>query len=50
MRFCFEVVTFNAARIMNLNGYGLAVSCNADFMVLEASDLIEAVSSVRTGD
>jgi cytosine/creatinine deaminase len=43
MRFCFEAVTSNAARIMNLDGYGLAVGCNADFVLLQASDPIEAV-------
>jgi cytosine deaminase len=30
MRFCFEAVTTNAARGMSLDGYGLAVGCNAD--------------------
>jgi Amidohydrolase family len=43
MRFCFEAVTSNAARVMNLDGYGLAVGCNADFVLLQASDPIEAV-------
>jgi cytosine deaminase len=43
MRFCFEAVTTNAARVMNLDGYGLAVGCNADLVVLQAADPIEAV-------
>jgi cytosine/creatinine deaminase len=43
MRFCFEAVTTNAARMMNLDGYGLAVGCNADLVVLQAADPIEAI-------
>jgi cytosine/creatinine deaminase len=43
MRFCFEAVTSNAAQVMNLDKYGLAVGCNADFVLLQASDPIEAV-------
>jgi cytosine/creatinine deaminase len=43
MRFCFEAVTTNAARVMNLGGYGLAVGCNADLVVLQAADPIEAI-------
>src|SRR5690348_10483189 len=34
MRFCFEAVTTNPARLMQLEGYGLAVGCNADMVVL----------------
>jgi cytosine deaminase len=43
MRFCFEAVTTNAARIMHLDGYGLGVGCNADMVVLQAHDPIEAI-------
>jgi cytosine deaminase len=43
MRFCFEAITTNAARVMNLDGYGLAVGCNADLVVLQAADPIEAI-------
>jgi cytosine deaminase len=43
MRFCFEAVTTNAARIMHLDGYGLAVGNNADMVVLQAHDAIEAI-------
>jgi cytosine deaminase len=43
MRFCFEAVTTNAARVMNLDGYGLTVGCNADLVVLQAADPIEAI-------
>ncbi|MBS7539774.1 amidohydrolase family protein [Ancylobacter lacus] len=43
MRWCFEAVTTNPARIMGLEGYGLAPGCNADFVVLQAADPIEAI-------
>jgi cytosine deaminase len=43
MRFCFEAVTTNPARIMQLEGYGLAVGSNADMVVLQAHDAIEAI-------
>ncbi len=43
MRFCFEAVTTNPARVMHLEGYGLAVGCNADMVVLQAHDSIEAI-------
>ena len=43
MRFCFDAVTTNPARIMNLEGYGLAVGCNADMVLLQAADPIEAI-------
>lgn len=43
MRFCFEAVTTNPARIMQLDGYGLAVGNNADIVVLQAHDPIEAI-------
>jgi cytosine/creatinine deaminase len=43
MRFCFEAVTANAARIMGLDGYGLENGCRADFVLLQAADPIEAI-------
>ena len=43
MRQCFEMVTTNAAKAMRLEGYGLDVGCNADFVLLQARDVIEAV-------
>jgi cytosine deaminase len=36
-------VTTNAARIMQIDGYGLDVGCNADMVVLQAADPIEAI-------
>jgi cytosine/creatinine deaminase len=43
MRFCFEAVTVNAACAMHLDGYGVAVGNNADMVVLQAHDPIEAI-------
>jgi cytosine/creatinine deaminase len=35
-RQCFDAVTVNAARVLGLSGYGLEVSCRADFVLLQA--------------
>jgi len=35
--------TYFAARVLRLNGYGLDVGCNADFNVIDAKDLREAL-------
>jgi cytosine deaminase len=43
MTWCFQAVTTNSARIMHLDGYGLEPGCNADFVVLQAADPIEAL-------
>ena len=43
MRFCFEAVTTNPAKVMQLEGYGVAVGNNADMLVLQAHDPIEAI-------
>ena len=43
MRQCFEMVTTVPARIMKLDGYGLAPGCNADFVLLQARDPVEAI-------
>ncbi len=43
MRACFDAVTVNNARILGLEGYGLEVGCNADFVLLQARDTIEAI-------
>ncbi len=43
MRQCFEMVTTNAAKVMQLEGYGLDVGCHADFLLLQARDVIEAI-------
>ncbi|MBU6425520.1 MAG: amidohydrolase family protein [Rhodospirillales bacterium] len=43
MAACFGAVTQAAARIMNLDGYGLEPGCHADMVVLQAEDEIEAI-------
>ena len=43
MRYCFEAVTTNAARVMGLDDYGLEVGRNGDLVVLQAADAIEAI-------
>lgn len=43
MRYCFDTVTANPAKIMGLEGYGLDVGCNADLVLLQARDPIEAI-------
>jgi cytosine deaminase len=43
MRSCFDAVTVNAARILGLDGYGLEPGCNADFVILQAGDPVEAI-------
>ncbi len=43
MRYCFEAVTTNPAKVMHLEGYGIAVGNNADMVVLQAHDAIEAI-------
>jgi cytosine deaminase len=43
MRQCFEAVTTNPARILQLKGYGIAAGCHADFVLLQARDPVEAL-------
>lgn len=43
MRQCFDAVTCNAARVMQLEAYGLEPGCHADFILLQARDTIEAI-------
>ena len=43
MRDCFDAVTVNAARILGLADYGLAPGCQADFVLLQARDPVEAL-------
>ncbi|WP_444718988.1 amidohydrolase family protein [Paucibacter soli] len=43
MRACFEAVTSNNARVLGLDGYGLASGCHADFVLLQARDPVEAI-------
>ncbi|PZX36188.1 cytosine deaminase [Roseinatronobacter thiooxidans] len=39
----FDAVTTNPARIMGLQGYGIAPGCRADLVVLQARDPLEAI-------
>jgi cytosine deaminase len=43
MRQCFDAVTSTPARILGLDGYGVAPGCYADLVVLEAGDPVEAI-------
>ncbi len=43
MRQCFEAVTISPANLMHLRGYGLQAGCNADFVLLQARDPVEAL-------
>ena len=42
-RQCFDAVTINSARILGLEGYGLAPGCRADFCLLQAHTPEEAI-------
>lgn len=43
MAWCFEAVTQNSASIMGLKDYGLNKGCNANFVILQAKNPIEAI-------
>ena len=43
MEWCFDAITKNSARIMGLDGYGITKGCNANFVLLQARDKIEAI-------
>ncbi len=43
MGFCFDAVTTNPAKIMQLEGYGLEPGRNGDLVILQAKDAIEAI-------
>ena len=43
MRWAFDAVTVNPAKALHLKGYGLEKGCNADFVLLQAKDPIEAI-------
>jgi cytosine/creatinine deaminase len=40
---CFDMITHAPAKVMGLAGYGLAVGCHADLVVLQAADAKEAI-------
>jgi cytosine deaminase len=43
IRACYEAVTVNAAKILHLDGYGIATGCRADLVLLQAADPFEAI-------
>jgi cytosine deaminase len=43
MRQCFDAVTLNPARILQLPRYGLEAGCDASFVLLQARDPVEAI-------
>jgi cytosine deaminase len=43
MQACFDAVTVNAAKLMGLEGYGIAAGCEATFVLLQARDVVEAI-------
>jgi cytosine deaminase len=40
---CFDAVTINAAKVLNLAKYGIAPGNHADLIILQAADAIEAI-------
>lgn len=48
MRACFDSVTKTPAKIMGLEGYGIEKGCNADLVILQARDPIEAIRTRAT--
>jgi cytosine/creatinine deaminase len=48
MRECFKAVTETPAQILGLEGYGIAKGCNADFVLLQARDPVEAIRTRAT--
>ncbi len=43
MNSCFDAITENGAEIMHLDNYGLAVGCNADFVILQCKNVVDAL-------
>jgi len=43
MRACFRAVTQTPAAILGLEGYGIEAGCNADLLLLQARDPVEAI-------
>jgi cytosine deaminase len=43
MEQCFQAVTTTPARILGLEGYGLAPGCHADLVILDAGSAVEAI-------
>ena len=43
IRACFDAVTVNGAKVLHLDGYGIAPGNRADFVLLQARDPVEAI-------
>jgi len=43
MQSCFTAITETPARILGLEGYGLAPGCHADLVILDAGSTVEAI-------
>ncbi|MEO1492076.1 MAG: amidohydrolase family protein [Pseudomonadota bacterium] len=43
MAWCFDAVTQTSARLMGLDGYGIAKGCKANFVLLQAINTVDAV-------
>jgi cytosine/creatinine deaminase len=43
VRRCFDAVTINAAKVLQLDDYGIAPGCRANLVVLQAGDAFEAI-------
>lgn len=43
MRECFTAVTATPAQILGLSGYGLEPGCQADFVIFDAANVVEAL-------
>ena len=43
MAWCFDAVTENSARVMNLDGYGVAEGCKANLVLLQATNKVDAI-------
>jgi cytosine/creatinine deaminase len=43
MRAAFDAITVNSAKVLGLRDYGVEVGCNANFVILQARDPIEAI-------
>ena len=43
MKSCFQAITEISAAILGLEGYGIENGCNADLVILQAADPVEAL-------
>jgi cytosine deaminase len=43
IRACYDAVTTNAAKVMQLQGYGIEPGCEASLVLLQARDVVEAI-------